>query len=48
MFSQAIYVSANEEPDILKVTFVDKYMFVGKNNIPIEFNQKQRRRLKST
>ena len=36
LFQEAIQVSANEEPDILRLTFIDKYMFVGTNNVPIE------------
>ena len=35
-FDSAIYVSANSEPDTLKMSFVDKYMFVSTNNLPID------------
>ena len=47
IFEEAVYVSANDEPDILKVTFIDRYMFVGKNGLPIEFGEEKRRRLQS-
>ena len=35
-FDKAVYVSANTEPDTLKLSFVDKYMFVSTNNLPID------------
>ena len=31
-----MYVSANPEPDILRLNFVDKYMFVSQNDLPID------------
>ena len=42
-FEEAMFVSANGEPDTLKITFVDKYMFVGKNNLPLHFGAGRRR-----
>ena len=48
IFETAIFVSANEEPDMLKVTFIDKWMFVGTNNLPIEFDAGRRRQLTSS
>ena len=38
-FEDALYVSANEQPDTMRVTFADKYMFVGTNNIPMNFGR---------
>ena len=37
-FKTALYVSSNYEPDILRISFVDKYMFVGTNDLPIDFD----------
>ena len=37
-FEEALQVSANFEPDILRLSFVDKYMFVGTNDMPIEID----------
>ena len=48
IFEEAVYVSSNDEPDILKVTFIDKYMFVGKNGMPIEFADERRRSLQGS
>ena len=47
IFDEAVYVSSNDEPDILRVTFVDRYMFVSKNGLPIEFEEEDRRSLQS-
>jgi len=45
-FSSAIYVSSQAEPDILKVTFHDPYIFVGVNDLAIsKASSKDRRRL---
>ena len=41
-FEEAMFVSANGEPDTLRITFVDKYMFVGKNNLPLDFGPRGR------
>ena len=35
-FQSAVYVSSNYEPDILRLSFVDKYMFTGTNYLPID------------
>ena len=35
VFQKAIHVSVNEEPDKLRVTFRDRYMFVSINDLAI-------------
>lgn len=35
-FEQAVFVSAKEDPEILRVTFRDPYIFVGVNNLAIQ------------
>lgn len=35
-FDQAVYVSTKEDPEILRVTFRDPYIFVGVNNLAIQ------------
>ena len=45
VFNEAIYVSAKLDAEILRVTFVDKYTFVGRNNLPIEMDSVRLRHL---
>ena len=35
LFETAIYVSSEEGPDILKITFRDPYLFIGVNDLTI-------------
>ena len=44
-FKTARFVSAKETPDILKVTFRDRYMFLGVNDLAISNGQDSRREL---
>ena len=44
-FKTARFVSAKETPDILKVTFRDRYMFLGVNDLAISNGQDSRRDL---
>ena len=44
-FENALYISANEEPELLRVIFNDKYIFVGLNNVPIQMGETGFRRL---
>ena len=43
IFETAIFVSSSGEPDSIKVTFFDPYMFVGENNLAISERDKDRR-----
>ena len=47
IFETAIFVSSSGEPDSIKVTFFDPYMFVGENNLAISERDKDRRVLSS-
>ena len=38
-FENALYISANEDPELLRVIFNDKFIFVGLNNIPIQMGE---------
>ena len=44
-FKTARFVSATNSPDILKVTFRDRYMFLGINDLAISNGQDMRREL---
>ena len=52
-FESAVHVSSNYEPDTLRLSFVDKYMFVATNDLPINidsaisFNRRRNLRIKS-
>ena len=35
LFKTAMYVSASGEPDIIRITFRDPYMFIGENDLAI-------------
>ena len=42
-FKTAVFVSSNEEPDRIRITFRDRYMFVGVNDLAIstaDFNRR--------
>ena len=39
IFENALYISANEEPEILRLVFNDRFMFVSLDNIPIELGK---------
>ena len=45
MFDTAVYVSMNNEPETLRITFNDQYMFVSQDNIPMELSTETGRRL---
>ena len=46
-FKTAMYVSANEDPDILEATFRDPYLFVSTNDVAISKSKRRRRYLGS-
>ena len=37
LFENALYISASDEPELLRLVFNDQYMFIGLNGIPMEF-----------
>ena len=45
LFRTAMFVSANEDPDILEVTFRDPYLFVSTNDVAIRKRKRRRRSL---
>ena len=46
IFETAIFVSTSGEPDVIKITFNDPYMFVGENDLAISAGDKDRRLLR--
>ena len=44
-FKTALYISSNNEPDVLRLVFNDEFMFVSIDNLPIEFSQREGRML---
>ena len=45
MFDTAVYVSMSSEPETLRISFNDQYMFVSQENIPMELSTEIGRRL---
>ena len=43
-FTQAIYVSSNQQPDKLRVTFRDPFMFISEKNKPLKTKKNYGRR----
>ena len=44
-FNSALYISVNEEPEILRLVFNDRFMFVSLDDLPIQFDKQSKRRL---
>ena len=47
-FDTAIYISVNDEPELLKLIFNDRFMFVSIDGLPIELGYQDSRRLEHT
>ena len=46
-FKTALYVSSGNEPEVLRISFNDKFIFVSQQDIPIEFNTGNLRNLEN-
>ena len=40
-FKTALYISSNNEPEVLRLVFNDQFMFFSLDNLPIEFNDQK-------
>ena len=46
-FRTALYVSSVNEPEILRLAFNDKFIFVSKQDVPLELENKKSRNLEN-